>query len=156
MCGIAGIARPDLDPAEAVPLVRSMCDRIVHRGPDGTGVFAERGVALGMRRLSIIDLAGGQQPMGNEDGRVQLVFNGEIYNHRALHRELERAGHQFRSRSDTEVIIHGYEEWGDAALSRLRGMFAIALWDSRTGRLLLARDRLGIKPLYLWHFREGL
>ncbi len=132
----------------------AMCGAIQHRGPDGEGYFAGDSVALGMRRLSIIDLVSGQQPIANEDGRIQVVFNGEIYNHRVLRAELVREGHQFRTRADTEVIVHGYEQWGDQVLGHLRGMFAIALWDRERKRLLLARDRLGIKPLYLWE-REG-
>lgn len=133
-----------------------MCGRIVHRGPDGEGRLVEPDVAMGMRRLSIIDVAGGAQPIGSEDGQVQVVFNGEIYNHRLLRAELEKAGHTFRTRADTEVIVHGYEEWGDAVLHRLRGMFAIALWDRGRRRVLLARDRLGIKPLYLWQHEGGV
>ena len=151
MCGIAGLAgfAPQAKDRAAAQ-VRTMCEAIRHRGPDGDGFFADDGIALGMRRLSIIDLAGGWQPIANEDGQVLVVFNGEIYNHNQLRDELRRAGHTFRTRSDTEVIVHGYEEWGDRVLDRLRGMFAIALADRRQGRLLIARDRLGIKPLYLW------
>src|ERR1043166_3490850 len=151
MCGIAGIAgilgrgAPSLEVQ-----VRGMCEAIRHRGPDGDGYFIEDGIALGMRRLAIIDVEGGWQPIANEDGSVQVVFNGEIYNHHELHRQLVKLGHRFRTRSDTEVLVHGHEEWGDAGLERLRGMFVIALWDGRRRRLLLARDRLGIKPLYLW------
>ena len=151
MCGIAGFAGfPTPSPGEARAQLIEMCRRITHRGPDGEGYYVSDGVALGMRRLSIIDVAGGQQPIGNEDGNVQVVFNGEIYNYRILRRELERCGHSFRTHSDTETIVHGYEEWGERVLSRLRGMFAIALWDGRSQQLLLARDRLGIKPLYVW------
>lgn len=131
-----------------------MCAAIRHRGPDGDGFLVEGPVALGMRRLSIIDLHGGWQPIGNEDGSIQVLYNGEIYNYRALRTELERLGHTFRTRSDTETIVHGYEEWGDGVLHHLRGMFAIALWDRPRQRLLLARDRFGIKPLYLWP-RDG-
>jgi asparagine synthase (glutamine-hydrolysing) len=151
MCGIAGFAGPvpasGRDPAR---LLAAMCTAIRHRGPDGEGFLVEPPVALGMRRLSIIDLEGGWQPIGNEDGTIQVVFNGEIYNFRALRAELERLGHTFRTRSDTETIVHGYEQWGDGVLEHLRGMFAIALWDRPRQRLLLARDRFGIKPLYLW------
>ena len=156
MCGIAGFAESSLDPETAAPLLARMCAAISHRGPDGEGSLIESPVALGMRRLSIIDVAGGSQPIGNEDGSVQVLFNGEIYNFRALRDELERRGHHFRTRSDTETIVHGYDEWGDGVLSRLRGMFAISLWDRNRQRLLLARDRLGIKPLYLWPRRDGL
>jgi asparagine synthase (glutamine-hydrolysing) len=151
VCGIAGFAGvPPGAERETEGRVRAMCQAIRHRGPDGEGYFTGEGVALGMRRLSIIDLSGGQQPIASEDGQVQVVFNGEIYNHRTLRDQLTRAGHRFRTRSDTEVIAHGYEEWGDQVLDQLRGMFAIALWDRGRRRLLLARDRLGIKPLYLW------
>jgi asparagine synthase (glutamine-hydrolysing) len=157
VCGIAGFAGyPPGAESDAEERVRAMCQAIRHRGPDGEGYFTEGGVALGMRRLSIIDLAGGWQPIASEDGRVQVVFNGEIYNHRILRDQLTRAGHSFRTRSDTEVIVHGYEEWGDRVLDELRGMFAIALWDRGRGRLLLARDRLGIKPLYLWEQGQAL
>jgi asparagine synthase (glutamine-hydrolysing) len=125
-----------------------MCDVIRHRGPDDEGIHVEPGVGLGMRRLSIIDLATGHQPIRSEDGTVWVVFNGEIYNYRELRRELEAAGHSFSTSSDTETIVHAYEEWGEAAVARLRGMFAIALWDAKARTLLLARDRAGIKPLH--------
>lgn len=154
MCGIVGLIGSHHPDAELHELLTAMCGRIRHRGPDGEGRLVEPFVAMGMRRLSIIDLAGGAQPIGSEDGQVQVVFNGEIYNHRLLRRELERAGHVFRTHADTEVIVHGYEEWGHRVLDRLRGMFAIALWDRPRQRVLLARDRLGIKPLYLWR-HEG-
>jgi asparagine synthase (glutamine-hydrolysing) len=156
MCGIVGLARPELGRVEGERLIAAMCATIVHRGPDGAGCFVEPGIGLGMRRLSIIDVVGGQQPMGNEDGQIQVVFNGEIYNHRMLRRRLEQHGHRFRTRSDTEVIVHGYEEWGDDVLHQLRGMFGFALWDRRMGRLLLARDRLGIKPVYVWRSSGGV
>jgi asparagine synthase (glutamine-hydrolysing) len=156
MCGIAGFAGVSLDADAAAPLLARMCAALTHRGPDGQGVLIEPPVALGMRRLSIIDVCGGAQPIGNEDGSVQVVFNGEIYNFRALRLALERRGHSFRTRSDTETIVHGYEEWGDDVLRHLRGMFAIALWDRPRQRLLLARDRLGIKPLYLWPLPNGV
>ena len=125
-----------------------MLDAIVHRGPDGDGRFDRPGLALGMRRLAIIDLAGGDQPIFNEDGSVAVVFNGEIYNFRELRDELEHRGHRFATRCDTEVLVHGYEQWGDDMLHRLAGMFAIALWDEGRRRLLVARDRFGKKPLY--------
>jgi asparagine synthase (glutamine-hydrolysing) len=121
---------------------------ITHRGPDDEGVFRDAQAMLGMRRLSIIDLAGGHQPVHNEDGTIQAVFNGEIYNFRELRAELEACGHRFYTQSDTEVIVHGYEEWGDACFARLDGMFGIALWDTRSRALLLARDRFGEKPLF--------
>ena len=149
MCGIAGVFRPDGLAPDDVQAVRRMTDAQVHRGPDGGGMFDDRRVVLGHRRLSIIDVsAAGNQPMSNEDGSIWLTYNGEIYNHEDLREQLHSLGHRFRSRSDTEVIVHGYEQWGiDGVLERLRGMFAFALYDPRLG-LLLARDRLGIKPLY--------
>jgi asparagine synthase (glutamine-hydrolysing) len=131
-----------------------MTNAIRHRGPDGSGTFVEAGVGLGNRRLSIIDLAGGSQPIGNEDGTVQVVYNGEIYNFIELREELESKGHVFKTRSDTEVVVHGYEEWGPACVERFNGIFAFALWDRTQQRLLLARDHLGVKPLY-YHFHNG-
>ena len=125
-----------------------MLQAIYHRGPDGEGQFHRPGLVLGMRRLAIIDLAGGDQPIYNEDGSVAVVFNGEIYNFRELRAELERHGHRFATRCDTEVLVHGYEQWGDDMLHRLVGMFALALWDENRRRLLVARDRFGKKPLY--------
>jgi asparagine synthase (glutamine-hydrolysing) len=125
-----------------------MCEVIRHRGPDDEGVHIEPGVGLGMRRLSIIDLSTGHQPIHNEDETVWVVFNGEIYNYRELRRELEAAGHRFSTSSDTETIVHAYEEWGEAAFARLRGMFGIGIWDRRTRTLLLARDRAGQKPVH--------
>jgi asparagine synthase (glutamine-hydrolysing) len=154
MCGIAGIVATDrLQPSEVARL-RPMCDVLAHRGPDGRGEWHDERAALGHRRLSIVDLAAGAQPLGNEDGTVWVTYNGEIYNHADLRAPLERQGHRYRTRCDTEVIVHGYEEWGDACVERFRGMFAFAVWDSRRGRLLLARDRLGVKPLY-WTLQDG-
>ncbi len=155
MCGIAGFAGLPLEGAEAEALLSRMCGAIRHRGPDDEGHFVAPGVGLGMRRLSIIDVTGGQQPIGNEDGSVQIVFNGEIYNHHELRGKLKAEGHSFRSHADTETIVHGYEEWGDDVVSHLRGMFAFAIWDARRRRLLIARDRLGIKPLY-YELSEGV
>ena len=148
MCGIAGMfwfdpARP-ADPRT----LASMTDVLAHRGPDGRGLHVEGSVGLGHRRLSIIDLETGAQPLANEDGSVVTVFNGEIYNFQDLRLELQGRGHTFRTRSDTEVLVHGYEEWGERLPERLRGMFAFAIWDRRRERLLLVRDRLGIKPLH--------
>ena len=134
MCGIAGFAGWSLDTDHARRTVRAMCDAIIHRGPDGSGYFVAPEVALGMRRLAIIDVAGGQQPIGNEDGSIQVVFNGEIYNHHALRDALRARGHRFRTRCDTETIVHLYEEHGDDFVVHLRGMFAIALWDERRKR----------------------
>ncbi|KQU54785.1 hypothetical protein ASG72_03995 [Bosea sp. Leaf344] len=133
-----------------------MADSIPHRGPDDEGFWSDRDVALGFRRLSIVDIATGHQPMSNENGTVWVVFNGEIYNHVALRCELEAAGHHFATdHSDTEVLVHGYEQWGEGLLSRLNGMFAFAVWDQINRRLMLGRDRLGIKPLYIAERRDG-
>src|SRR5919107_1589484 len=148
MCGIYGILRFDGLPADATPLA-GMGRVIAHRGPDDESVHAEGPCAIGMRRLSIIDLSGGHQPISNEDGRLWLVCNGEIYNFRELRRELEARGHRFRSQSDSEVVLYAYAEYGDSFIERLNGMFAFALWDGLRRRLLIARDRLGIKPLYI-------
>ena len=148
MCGIVGIVRTDLrDPVDEARLKR-MRDVLRHRGPDGEGLWLDRGVGLGHRRLAIVDLATGHQPMLNEQGSIAVVYNGEIYNHGALRSTLEARGHRYRTRSDTETILHGYDEEGDRCVERLQGMFAFALWDRERSRLLLARDRLGIKPLY--------
>ena len=149
MCGICGIYNFDGRPVDKNFLER-MNNVLIHRGPDGEGMFIDSNVGLGHRRLSIIDLEAGMQPMGNEDGSVQVVFNGEIYNFPELKKELENRGHIFKTRSDTETIIHGYEEWGEDFVGRLRGMFAIALWDIRIKKLLLVRDRVGKKPLYYY------
>jgi asparagine synthase (glutamine-hydrolysing) len=147
MCGICGIAwTDDHEPADDAVLER-MTDVLRHRGPDDRGVYRTRGVALGFRRLSIIDLSGGHQPMSNEDGSIWVVFNGEIYNFQALRHRVEGTGHTLRTVSDTEVIVHLYEDEGPEFVRRLRGMFAIALWDGRERQLVLARDRLGVKPL---------
>jgi asparagine synthase (glutamine-hydrolysing) len=153
MCGIAGFVesadtRSAFGPDQSRGLIHRMCDVIRHRGPDDEGVFVDQGVALGMRRLSIIDLSTGHQPIHNEDRTVWIVFNGEIYNFRALRVELEAAGHRFYTSTDTEVIVHAYEQWGARAIGRLRGMFGLAIWDLNTRSLLVARDRIGIKPLY--------
>jgi asparagine synthase (glutamine-hydrolysing) len=153
MCGIAGFVessatRSAFAKDAARFLAQRMCDAIRHRGPDDEGLFVDEGVALGMRRLSIIDLSTGNQPIHNEDRTIWIVFNGEIYNYRDLRRELEAAGHRFYTATDTETIVHAYEQWGTAAIARLRGMFGLAIWDQRTRTLLLARDRIGIKPLH--------
>jgi asparagine synthase (glutamine-hydrolysing) len=156
MCGIAGELR--LTPGERPnpERVRAMCDVMVHRGPDSFGEFAHAEVAFGMRRLAIVDVAGGQQPLGNEDGSVQVVCNGEIYNAPALTKELEARGHRLRTRSDVEVIAHLYEEEGVDVAAKLDGMFAFALWDANAHRLLLGRDRAGIKPLYVTQLGDRL
>ena len=154
MCGIAGYVLSEGKADQA--RVRAMCDCLRHRGPDDEGFHLDAGCALGMRRLSIIDLPGGHQPISNEDGSVWVVFNGEIYNYRELRADLESRGHRFRTHSDTETLVHLYEDAGPGGVARLRGMFAYALWDAREGRLLLARDRFGKKPLYYAALREGL
>lgn len=153
MCGIAGFVDRDVDRSDghnapSFALVHHMCEVIRHRGPDDEGIHVAPGVGLGMRRLSIIDLAGGRQPIHNESGTVWVVFNGEIYNYQDLRAELEAAGHRFSTSSDTESIVHAYEEWGEGAFARLRGMFGIALWDADSRTLLLARDRAGQKPVH--------
>lgn len=147
MCGFAGVARREPRGISA-DLLRRMAAAVRHRGPDGFGVRADERVGLAHVRLSVLDLAGGAQPMANEDGRVLLVYNGEIFNFRALRHDLELAGHRFRTRSDTEVLIHGYEQWGPGLLERLNGQFAFAIHDRRDGSVFLARDRFGILPLH--------
>ncbi|MGO8899579.1 MAG: asparagine synthase (glutamine-hydrolyzing) [Isosphaeraceae bacterium] len=146
MCGICVYIDDQRDVTE--PSVRLLCDRIIHRGPDSEGITVFDGVGLGMRRLNIIDLEGGRQPIFNEDGSIAIVFNGEIYNFQELRRDLVNKGHRFKTSSDTEVILHLYEEEGEKAVERLRGMFAFAIHDRTTGRVFAARDRMGIKPLY--------
>ena len=156
MCGIVGVVRAGgVEPADC-DRVATAVEALRHRGPDGNGVHAEARCVLGHTRLSIVDLAGGAQPMRNEDGSILAVFNGEIWNHLELRRQLEQHGHRFATRCDTEVLVHGYEEWGDRLPSLLNGMFAFAVWDGRRERLLLARDRLGKKPLYVAELDGGL
>ena len=148
MCGVTGIFNLDGAPPSA-EVLHQMAASIAHRGPDGEGVFVDGPVGLGHRRLSIIDLSSaGDQPMLTPDGRYVITYNGEVYNFRELRVELEALGHRFRSRTDTEVVLAGLAEWGDDALRRFNGMFALALWDAERRELLLARDRYGIKPLY--------
>src|SRR5512133_3018971 len=146
MCGICGTASTGraVDPDRLV----AMSATLVHRGPASDGTYVDGPVGLAARRLSIIDLETGDQPISNEDGSLHVVQNGEIYNYRQLRHELERGGHRFRTHGDTEVLLHLYEELGDGFAERLRGMFAVAIWDARRRRLVLARDRFGIKPLY--------
>ncbi len=148
MCGIAGIVAVDALPEDAESRAVAMRDVITHRGPDSFGLRCDGLAALAHRRLSIVDLSTGQQPLANEDETIWIVYNGEIYNHAEIRRELESRGHRYKTRSDTETIVHAYEQWGDDCVRRFRGMFAFALWDARRRRLLLVRDRLGIKPLY--------
>ena len=160
MCGIAGFvdfrdasnARAEDERAQ---ILENMCRVIRHRGPDDQGVMLKRGFALGMRRLSIIDLAGGHQPISNEDNAVTIVFNGEIYNYRELQSDLQSRGHRFRTNSDTETVVHAYEEFGASCVNHLRGMFAFAIWDDREKQLFIARDRVGKKPLYYSVTRRG-
>ena len=156
MCGIAGLLHVHCASSVDGQTIRSMANAIAHRGPDAEGYWFGDGVALAHRRLSIIDLVGGEQPMANEDGSVQVVFNGEIYNYPKLRDELVAGGHTLRTSSDTEVLVHLYEDHGAALVEHLRGMFAFALWDDRKKRLLLARDRIGQKPLYYYRDREKL
>src|SRR5260370_13482240 len=147
MCGIVGIVKFNGDVVDEARLKR-MRDVLRHRGRDGEGLWIEGPVGLGHRRLAIVDVAGGHQPLANEDESVWIVYNGEIYNHAALRPGLEARGHQYRTRSDTETILHLYEEEGERCVERLQGMFSFAVWDRARRRILLARDRLGIHPLY--------
>lgn len=153
MCGITGFLGPKVESPKE--LLKNMCDLIRHRGPDDEGLLVREGLGLGMRRLSIIDVEGGAQPIWNEDKSICIVFNGEIYNFPSLARELESCGHRLKTHCDTEVIVHAYEEWGEAVVEHLNGMFAFALYDFNSQRLFLARDRLGIKPLY-YYWRNGV
>ena len=155
MCGICGLITPNVIDDDSLSLVRRMSKLLKHRGPDSEGLLAIKHVVLAMRRLSIIDLSGGAQPLFSETGDISVVCNGEIYNHRELRRELESQGHVFRSHSDIETVIHAYEEYGAKCLEKLRGMFVFALWDHNRERLLIARDRMGEKPLYLGHDSNG-
>jgi asparagine synthase (glutamine-hydrolysing) len=150
MCGICGILNFNRDEKVDESVVRQMCKVISHRGPDDEGVYIQENVGIGMRRLSIIDLSGGHQPICNEDGTVWIVFNGEIYNYQSVRAELIQKGHRFATNSDTETILHAFEEYGEACPEKLNGMFAFAIWDDRDKRLFVARDRLGIKPLYYY------
>lgn len=152
MCGIAGFVSREA-PSDAPAILRRMTDAIRHRGPDDDGHYEGAPAFLGQRRLSIVDLSGGHQPMTNEDGTLWIVYNGEIFNHADTRPVLERAGHHYANQSDTETILHGWEEWGPACLERFRGMFAFAIWDEKSRRLVAARDRLGIKPFY--YFWDG-
>src|SRR5688572_1415968 len=148
MCGIAGIVKTDPRDRVEEPRLRRMREVLRHRGPDDAGTELSGPVGLAHRRLAIVDVKNGHQPMPNEDRSVWIVYNGEIYNHASMRPQMESLGHRYSSRSDTETILHLYEEEGERCVERLQGMFAFAIWDSTRGRLLLARDRLGIKPLY--------
>lgn len=148
MCGICGFVASQPNLALSEDVLCAMRDTMVHRGPDDCGLYVDTHAGLGHRRLSIVDLAGGHQPMSNEDGSVWVAYNGETYNHMLLRPDLEAAGHRFATRSDTEVLLHAWEEYGDSFVDRLRGMFAFALWNKNRRRMLIVRDRLGIKPLY--------
>jgi len=156
MCGIVGIVERDAQRPVAVAEVERMVRTLNHRGPDEEGSIVLPGVGLAMRRLAIVDLAGGQQPFANEDGTLQLVANGEIYNFEEVKRDLVTLGHRFRSRSDVEVLVHAYEQYGERFLERIKGMFALALWDTRRRMLIAARDRAGEKPLYYTLTDDGL
>ena len=156
MCGICGVVNFDPSSHVDVSVLKAMNHQMLHRGPDDAGYHVAGNVGLAMRRLSIVDLQTGQQPVTNEDRSLWLVYNGEIYNHRELRAQLEARGHRFQSRSDTEVIVHLYEEYGQECVLHLRGMFSFALWDSVERTLFVARDRLGIKPLYYMHSGECL
>ena len=155
MCGIVGVVNRDGHKVDG-DLLQAMTDMLHHRGPDGAGYYRFAGVGFGHRRLSIIDVDAGRQPMSNEDGTVWVTFNGEIYNFQVLRSELRSAGHTFRTHSDTEVLVHGYEQWGEEVVSRLRGMFAFSILDQRRHRLLLARDRFGIKPLVYYESQDKI
>jgi asparagine synthase (glutamine-hydrolysing) len=150
MCGIAGVWNRRSEETPPKALLKAMCDSMVHRGPDGKGYYFEPSLGLGHRRLNIIDLEGGKQPLSNEDGTIWVVFNGEIYNFQQIRDVLAARGHRFKTRSDTEVIVHAYEEYGEDCLQHFRGMFAFAVWDSRNRKVFLARDRIGKKPLYYY------
>ena len=157
MCGICGIYQPERTSAIETSLLKRMGDSLRHRGPDDEGYYSGSGIGLAHRRLAIIDVAGGHQPLSNEDGTIWIVFNGEIYNFEALNRRYLSRGHTFKTRSDTETIVHLYEELGEACFAELDGMFSVALWDSRRKKLLLARDRIGKKPLfYSWNGQQLL
>jgi len=156
MCGICGKLNFDRDNEVSQQLLKAMADSIAHRGPDDDGYYISGQIGLGFRRLSIIDLAGGHQPLSNEDGTVWIVFNGEIYNYQELREDLLKKGHVFSTKADTEVIVHLYEEYGEAGIQSLRGMFAFAIWDQKQQKLLLARDRVGIKPLYYGVTSQGM
>ena len=156
MCGISGIFHFSKSNKIDPETLASMNQTMIHRGPDDSGIYHENFIGLTHRRLSIIDLSTGHQPMFNEDDSICIVFNGEIYNYDELQKELQSKGHKFQSRSDTETIIHCYEEYGNACVEKLQGMFAFAIWDSKQQKLFICRDRLGIKPLYYYYDQNSL
>jgi asparagine synthase (glutamine-hydrolysing) len=151
MCGILGIYGKNIDENE----VKRALDTISHRGPDASGLFKDKNIMLGHRRLSIIDLSkNGKQPMANENDDMFIIYNGELYNFQNLRLELEKKGHEFRSNSDTEVILHAYEEYGEKCVKKFNGMFAFAIWDAKKDKIFMARDRTGIKPLYYYQDKD--
>src|SRR5919106_6666032 len=156
MCGIGGVLYRDRERAVGREVLERMCRTMIHRGPDDEGIFVDQNVGLGMRRLNVIDLVTGHQPISNEDGRIWVVFNGEIYNYRELRQELEKRGHRFSTDTDTETIVHAYEEYGEKCVTKFNGMFAFAVWDSREQALFLARDRVGVKPLHYFVNDHGI
>ena len=156
MCGITGLWHMDASRTVSPVLLQTMTMTLRHRGPDGYGFYADPDVGLAHVRLSIIDLAGGAQPLTNEDGSLVITYNGEVYNYVELAAELASAGHRFRTRCDTEVLVHAWEEWGPRMFERLNGQFAFALYDRRTHTAVLARDRFGVRPLYYAQVRGGL
>src|SRR5581483_1454505 len=156
MCGIAGMFNRSAKQAVAESDMRQMLSLLRHRGPDEFGILLDREVGLGNARLSIIDLGGGSQPIANEDETLWIVFNGEIFNYVELRPELEARGHRFRTSSDTEVILHLFEEYGTGCFERMNGQWAIAIWDTKQRRLLLARDRLGVRPLFYTQAEDSL
>ncbi len=156
MCGITGMIYRDLQRPVAPETLQRMCDVLAHRGPDDDGQLIDGHVGLGMRRLSVMDMDNGRQPIANEDGRIWVVFNGEMYNYLDVRKHLERQGHVFATQTDTETIVHAYEAYGESCAEVFNGMFAFAVWDAHQQRLILARDRLGIKPLYYYEDGERL
>jgi asparagine synthase (glutamine-hydrolysing) len=143
MCGIAGIYG-----SKDKNLVKSMCDAISHRGPDGEGFFEGQNGVIGSRRLAIIDVSGGQMPISNEDGSIWIAYNGEIYNHQILSQELKKIGYKYKTHSDTETVLHAYQEWGFDCVKKFNGMFAFAIYDTKKDIIFAARDQFGIKPFY--------
>ena len=154
MCGFVGYVNAENDKETNQKIIKAMADRIIHRGPDQDDYYVDSEVSLGFRRLSIIDLDGGSQPITNEGGSRVIVFNGEIYNYQEIREELIEKGHIFKTKTDTEVILHGFEEYGKDILTRLRGMFAFVIWDKNTKKLFGARDIFGIKPFF-YYLNEG-